>query len=127
MSKVAGAAHGDTDPHAEHWGWSVWPFAVSMGILALVFAFGFWFVYHMQFAATIALGVGVVLVIASVAGWTSEAMGHGEGLSYGAMGWFILAEAMIFVSSSCRTGSCGCRRPTGRRRTRPSFPRACRW
>ena len=25
-------------------------------------------------------------------------MGKGEGLSYGAMGWFILAEAMIFVS-----------------------------
>ena len=31
MSKVAGAVHGDTDPHAEHWEWSVWPFAVSMG------------------------------------------------------------------------------------------------
>ena len=98
MSKVAGAVHGDMDPHAEHWEWSVWPFAVSMGILALVFAFGFWFVYHLPLAATIALGMGVVLVIASVAGWTSEAMGHGEGLSYGAMGWFILAEAMIFVS-----------------------------
>ena len=33
-----------------------------------------------------------------VAGWVSEAMGHGEGLSFGAMGWFILAESMIFMS-----------------------------
>ena len=44
------------------------------------------------------LGLAVPMIIAGIAGWTSEAMGKGEGLSYGAMGWFILAEAMIFVS-----------------------------
>jgi cytochrome c oxidase subunit 3 len=91
------AVHGD-GAHGAHWDWSVWPFVASFGILGLILAFVFNFAYHNPFAAIIALGIGVVLVIAGVVGWTSEAMGHGEGLSYGAMGWFILAEAMIFVS-----------------------------
>ncbi|MFO1219815.1 MAG: heme-copper oxidase subunit III [Burkholderiaceae bacterium] len=97
MSHDAQAVHADHG-HAGHWEWSVWPFVVSFGILALTLAFSFQFVYHSSFAAVIALGIGVVLVLAGVVGWTSEAMGHGEGLSYGAMGWFILAEAMIFAS-----------------------------
>ncbi|MCL4183659.1 MAG: heme-copper oxidase subunit III [Burkholderiaceae bacterium] len=84
--------------HAAHWEWSVWPFVAAFGVLALVIAFMLHFVYQLPFAAVIALGAGVMLVLAGAAGWTSEAMGHGEGLSYGAMGWFILAEAMIFLS-----------------------------
>ncbi|HMW22575.1 MAG TPA: heme-copper oxidase subunit III [Burkholderiaceae bacterium] len=97
MSHDAGAAHGD-HAHGGHWEWSMWPAVASLGILALALAFSFHFVYHNGFAAVIALGIGVVMILAGVAGWTSEAMGHGEGLSFGAMGWFILAEAMIFVS-----------------------------
>jgi cytochrome c oxidase subunit III len=99
MSHDVSTAHGHGEEgHGAHWEWSVWPFVASFGILALTLAFSLHFVYHSSFAAVITLGIGLVLVIAGVAGWTSEAMGHGEGLSYGAMGWFILAEAMIFLS-----------------------------
>lgn len=87
---AAHAAHGDT---------SVWPFVISFGIFfALPIAFSFHFVYQKPFAAVIALGLGVPMILAGIGGWVGEAMGKGEGLSYGAMGWFILAEAMIFVS-----------------------------
>ena len=93
------AAHGgEAAAHGAHWDWSIWPFVASFGVLALALAFSFQFVYHSPFTAVVALGIGVVLVLAGAAGWTGEAMGRGEGLSYGAMGWFILAEAMIFVS-----------------------------
>lgn len=99
-------AHGNS-PHeavgtvhdVAHWDTSIWPFVISFGILfALPLAFCFNFVYHKPFAAVIALGIGVPLIVAGVSGWTSEAMGKGAGLSYAAMGWFILAEAMIFVA-----------------------------
>lgn len=98
MSHEASAAHGIDHAHDAHWEWSVWPFVASMGILFLILAFSFQFVYHSGLWASLALGIGVVLVLAGVAGWTGQAMGHGEGMAYGAMGWFILAEAMIFVS-----------------------------
>ena len=91
------AHHVEEHAHA-HWDTSIWPFVISFGILALALAFSFKFVYHNGFAAILALGLGIPLILAGIAGWTSEAMGKGEGLSYGAMGWFILAEAMIFVS-----------------------------
>lgn len=91
------AHHGEAHAHA-HWDTSVWPFVISFGILFLAVAFSFHFVYHSSFAAILALGLALPMIIAGVAGWTSEAMGKGEGLSYGAMGWFILAEAMIFIS-----------------------------
>lgn len=97
MSHDVGAAHGH-GAHAAHWDWSVWPFVASFGILALALAFSFQFVYHHPTAAAVTLGIGVVMVLAGVSGWTSEAMGHGEGFSYSAMGWFIVAEAMIFVA-----------------------------
>ena len=32
-----------------------------------------------------------------IAGWTSEAMGKGEHLSYGAMGWFILVSSPLCI------------------------------
>ena len=91
------AHHGEAHAHA-HWDTSVWPFVISFGILFLAVAFSFHFVYHSSFAAILSLGLTLPMIIAGVAGWTSEAMGKGEGLSYGAMGWFILAEAMIFIS-----------------------------
>jgi hypothetical protein len=94
-------AHGNTHSaadHAAHWDTSVWPFVISFGILALPLAFSFHFVYHKPFIAILMLGIGVPMILAGIAGWVSEAMGKGEGLSFGAMGWFILAEAMIFVS-----------------------------
>lgn len=97
MSHEVGAVHGEHG-HDAHWEWSMWPAVASLGILALALAFCFHFVYHSGLLATLTLGIGVAMVLAGVVGWTSEAMGHGEGLSYGAMGWFILAEAMIFVS-----------------------------
>ncbi len=96
-------AHGNTHHAAvhgaAHWDTSIWPFVISFGIFfALPIAFSFHFVYRQPFFAVIALGLGVPMILAGIAGWVSEAMGKGEGLSYGAMGWFILAEAMIFVS-----------------------------
>lgn len=91
------AHHAEEHGHA-HWDTSIWPFVISFGIMFLAVAFSLHFVYHSSFAAILSLGLAFPLIIAGVAGWTSEAMGKGEGLSYGAMGWFILAEAMIFIS-----------------------------
>jgi cytochrome c oxidase subunit 3 len=95
MSHDAGGAHALS---GGHWEFSIPPFVISFGILGLVMAFVFQFVYHSPLAAVISLGIGVPLIVIGVAGWVSEAMGHGEGISYAAMGWFILAEAMIFMS-----------------------------
>lgn len=94
------AHHAQGQDHAghAHWDTSVWPFVISFGILFLALAFSFKFVYHNGFAAILSLGLGIPMILAGVVGWTSEAMGKGEGFSYSAMGWFILAEAMIFVS-----------------------------
>lgn len=92
------AQHHDAAHDHAHWDTSVWPFVISFGVLALAIAFSLHFVYHSSFAAVITLGIGVPMIVAGVAGWTREAMGQGEGLAYGAMGWFILAEAMIFAA-----------------------------
>jgi cytochrome c oxidase subunit 3 len=93
-------------PHAAvqhpHWETSVWPLAISFGILfALPVAFAFHFVYKLSLPAVISLGVGVPLIVAGIAGWVRESFAHKplvEGLGFPAMGWFILAEAMIFVT-----------------------------
>ncbi|MCM8593945.1 heme-copper oxidase subunit III [Accumulibacter sp.] len=81
-----------------HWDTSIWPAIISLGILAWALAFSFHFVYHQSFTALIVFGIGLPMIVGGIAGWTSESMGKGEGLAYGAMGWFILAEAMIFVT-----------------------------
>jgi cytochrome c oxidase subunit III len=88
--------------HEPEWDVSAWPFVISVGIIFLLpLAFAFQFVYHQPMFAVLSLGIGVPLIIAGIAGWVSEAIGGGHGpsgLSVPAMGWFILAEAMIFVS-----------------------------
>lgn len=86
--------------HPAHWEFSPWPLVLSVAILFLVpLSFAFKFVYHQPLLAVICLGVGVPLTVAGIIGWVREAIGgeHGIGLSTPAMGWFILAEAMIFL------------------------------
>lgn len=87
------------EPLGPHWETSVWPLVLGTGVLfALPLAFSFHFVYQQTLLAALALGIGVPLVLASLVGWVNEAIaGPGEGLSTPAMGWFILAEALIFV------------------------------
>ncbi len=95
------------DAHYAHttqvpeWETSPWPFVISFGILfALPAAFIFKFVYAMPLTAILALGIGMPMIVAGITGWVREGMAshHGEGLAFPAMGWFILAEAMIFLS-----------------------------
>ena len=95
MSDHAAHAHGaPTTP---------WPLVVSIGILFLIpLAFIFKFVNNDPFSAILCLGVGAPLIIMGVIGWVREAIGGAEfpemrGLGFGAMGWFILAEALIFL------------------------------
>jgi cytochrome c oxidase subunit 3 len=85
--------------HPAHWETSVWPLVIGLGILLLPLAFAFHFVYHMPLAAVVSLGVGAPLIVAGIVGWVREALGHpGAALGAPAMGWFILAEALIFLS-----------------------------
>ena len=58
--------HGGHDEH-EAWGTSVWPFVISFGVLALSVAFMLQFVYHKPFAAVIALGLGIPMILGGVA------------------------------------------------------------
>jgi cytochrome c oxidase subunit 3 len=92
-------AAGDLAPGAQ-WETSPWPLTVAGGILfALPLAFSFHFVYHKPMLAVFSLGVGVPLTVWGVVGWTREAIaGHGEGFVVGAMPWFIVAEALIFLA-----------------------------
>lgn len=85
---------------ATHWETSIWPLVCSVGVLlVLPLAFSFHFVYQMPMLAVFCLGVGVPVTVWGVTGWVREAIaGHGEGLVVPAMGWFILAEALIFAA-----------------------------
>ncbi len=98
MSEHAATAHGHE--HAEEV--SVWPAVISIGILfAVPFAFAFHFVYNNSLYAALSLGVGVPLIVMGIIGWVREAIAGvpvAEGLAPPAMGWFILAEALIFLS-----------------------------
>ncbi len=82
---------------------SPWPLVISIGILFFIpLAFTFHFVYQQSFSAVLCLGIGAPLIIIGVIGWVREAIGGAEfpemeGLGFGAMGWFILAEALIFL------------------------------
>ncbi|MCK4706024.1 MAG: cytochrome c oxidase subunit 3, partial [Gammaproteobacteria bacterium] len=95
MSDHAAHAHGaPTTP---------WPLVISIGILFLIpLAFMAKFVYHQPFTAILCLGLGAPMIIMGIIGWVREAIGGAEfpemrGLGFGAMGWFILAEALIFL------------------------------
>jgi cytochrome c oxidase subunit 3 len=95
MSDHAAHAHGaPTTP---------WPLVISIGILFLIpLAFIFKFVNHQPLTAFVCMVVGAPLIIMGIAGWVREAIGGAEfpemrGLGFGAMGWFILAEALIFL------------------------------
>ncbi|MBE7416447.1 MAG: heme-copper oxidase subunit III [Ideonella sp.] len=85
--------------HGAHWETSPWPLVCALGVLLLIpLPFTLHFVYQQSLAAALCLGVGVPVTVWGIAGWTREALGgHGEGLILPAMGWFILAEALIFV------------------------------
>jgi len=102
--RLAAAAHeGEghaAGAHAHEWETSPWPLTVSVGILlALPLAFTFKFVYGQPLLAVIMLGLGTPLIVAGVVGWIREGLGaHELGLSPAAMPWFILAEALIFLS-----------------------------
>lgn len=78
-----------------------WPLVISIGIL-FMFPVAFILNYEFKdsFAAVLSLGLGIPLCIIGVIGWVREAIGGDElsqGLSFGGMGWFILAEALIFL------------------------------
>jgi cytochrome c oxidase subunit 3 len=84
---------------AHHWETSVWPLVLSAGILfALPLAFSLHFVYQKSLLAAMSLGIGAPLIVAGIAGWVNEGLaGRSEGLAAPAMGWFILAEALLFL------------------------------
>ena len=95
MSDHAEHAHGaPTTP---------WPLVISIGILFMIpLAFIFKFVNHQPMLAILSFGFGAPLIIMGIIGWVREAIGGAEfpemrGLGFGAMGWFILAEALIFL------------------------------
>ncbi len=89
----------NTSTHEAHWDTSIAPFLVSLGILFLSLAFIFYFPYNSALVAVISLGIGTPLVVGGIVCWINETIGdEGEGLSTVSMGWFILAEAMIFLS-----------------------------
>ncbi|MDP1691487.1 MAG: heme-copper oxidase subunit III [Burkholderiaceae bacterium] len=84
---------------AAHWETSYWPLVCAVGILFILpFPFSLHFVYQHSMLAVACLGVGVPVTVWGIAGWVREGIeGHGEGLILPAMGWFILAEALIFA------------------------------
>ncbi len=85
--------------HEAHWDTSTAPFIISLGILFLCLALIFYFVYHSGFATVICLGLSIPMIIGGIVIWVNETIdGESEGLSPPTMGWFILAEAMIFLS-----------------------------
>ncbi len=89
----------NTTTHDAHWDTSTAPLIISVGILFLCLAFIVYFAYHSGLAAVISLGIGTPLIIGGIVIWVNETIdGKSEGLSVPSMGWFILAEAMIFLS-----------------------------
>ncbi len=98
MSEHVATAHAHDHPEEV----SIWPAVISIGILfAVAFAFSFQFVYKNGLYAALSLGIGVPMIVMGIIGWVREAMSSepiAEGLAPPAMGWFIVAEALIFLS-----------------------------
>lgn len=87
--------------HSLHWETSYWPLVLTIGILFLLpFSFTLYFVYAKPVAAMFSLGIGAPLTVISIAGWISEGVGQKDEPGYviGAMPFFILAEAFIFIA-----------------------------
>ncbi|MCC7202588.1 MAG: heme-copper oxidase subunit III [Nitrospirae bacterium] len=87
--------------HSLHWETSYWPLVLTIGILFLLpFSFTLYFVYAKPVAAMLSLGIGAPLTVISIAGWISEGVGQKDEPGYviGAMPFFILAEAFIFIA-----------------------------
>lgn len=94
----------------EHeWETSPWPLVLSFGVLFLApFAFALYFVYDKPVLSVVSLGIGVPLVVLSIAGWIKESAWRSQlhrhleevevGYGLDAMPFFIIAEAFIFVS-----------------------------
>lgn len=90
-----------TMEHGQEWHTSVWPLILSVGILCVLLAFGFQFVYKNSLLAVISLGIGTPLTLISIIGWVKEGFEdkhhYGEGHSVWAMPIFIMAEALLFI------------------------------
>jgi cytochrome c oxidase subunit 3 len=84
---------------------------LCIGLLfAIPFPFSLYFVYASPLAAVISLGIGVPVLVISIAGWVKETvsththehehmhLGEVTGLGLDAMEYFIVAEALIFVA-----------------------------
>ena len=100
IAAAAGSEGHAARAHAHEWETSPWPLVISVGILlALPLAFSFRFVYEQPLVAVLMLGIGTPLIVAGIVGWVREGLGdEALGLSPAAMPWFILAEALIFLS-----------------------------
>ncbi|HBR16239.1 MAG: hypothetical protein A3G39_05960 [Deltaproteobacteria bacterium RIFCSPLOWO2_12_FULL_43_16] len=88
--------------HEVSWHTSVWPLALSIGVLFLApLSFIFYFVYKNPMISAITLGIGAPLTLISIIGWVKEGMedahGYSEGHSVWAMPIFVVAEAMLFI------------------------------
>jgi len=87
--------------HSLHWETSPWPLVLTIGILFLLpFSFSLYFVYTSPLMAMLSLGIGAPLTVISIAGWIKEGVGQKDepGYAVGAMPFFILAEAFIFIA-----------------------------
>jgi len=87
--------------HAHHWEVSWAPMSISFGTMFLVpIAFISYFVYGSSFAAMVAAGLGVPLVLAGISRWVYEgATQHAAitGVSPVGVGVFIIGEILIFL------------------------------
>ncbi len=89
--------------HELEWETSPWPLIVCIGILLFApLAFSFHYVYEKPAASIVCLALGGALILISVIGWVKDGLedkhGWGAGLSFPAMPFFILAEALIFAA-----------------------------
>ncbi|MEK6791444.1 MAG: heme-copper oxidase subunit III [Deltaproteobacteria bacterium] len=98
------ATHSGAAAGHHEWEVSYWPLLLSVSVLfVLPFPFSLYFVYKNALLAVLALGIGVPLLVVSLVGWVSEALkgrtvtSAEQGLGTGALPWFIVAEAFIFV------------------------------
>lgn len=87
--------------HVHHWEVSWAPMAISFGTMFLVpIAFISYFVYGSGFAAMVAAGIGVPLVLSGIARWVHEGVTQHAAISDVSpvgVGVFIIGEILIFL------------------------------